>query len=302
MKNRIYRIGYEQVNKRELLERLGLTDCLLVEHKRVTPAPDDLDGDLPPEDERHAVLVRYQRRPGEWITFSGLYEILSREPIPWIDSPLEYHLYGVELYPGNIRREKAPQARIPARTKLQVAAIRGDTVFVTVPAHPSRKYEMSLAHARFAKDFPTELELKLQVYAFPPRQDVLVDWLLKEGRKSGIITRANQERVERSAFQVWDEMRQEYNLSVSAALLAIKQALIVLDRAGVETDFPYPIQELSDLTLSNEAEREAFYSYHAVRCALAAVSSFLTTDPKDPLQDLLLLDVMLEQQLNRRRN
>ncbi|MFY0544245.1 hypothetical protein [Brevibacillus sp. H7] len=302
MKSRIYRIGYEQVNKRELLERLGLSDCLLVEHKRLFPSGDELADEVSPEEERHAVLVRFQRRPSEWITFTGLYEILSREPIPWIDSPLEYHLHGVELFPGNIRREKAPQARIPARTKLQIAAIRGETVFVTVPGHPSRKYEMSLAYARFAKDFPTELELKLQVYAFPPRQDVLVDWLLKEGRKSGIITRPNQERVERSAFQVWDELRLEYGISVSAALLAIKQALIILDRAGVETDFPYPIQERSDLSLSNEAEREAFYSYHAVRCAIAAVASLLTTDPKDPLQDLLLLDVMLEQQVKRRRN
>ncbi|MED1745690.1 MULTISPECIES: hypothetical protein [Brevibacillus] len=302
MKHRIYRIGYEWVSKRELLERLQLTDCALVEHKRLAPAEDHPDTEsVTPEEERHAALVRYQKRPGEWITFNGLYEILNREPIPWIDSPLEYHLFGTELIPGSIRREKAPQARIPARTKLQVAAIRQETVFVTVPGHPSRRYEMSLSHARFAKDTPTELELKLQVFAFPPRQDILVDWLLKEGRKSGIITRPNQERVERSAFQVWDELRQEYGISVSAALLAIKQALVVLDRAGVETDFPYPIHELSDLSLSNDDERDAFYSYHAVRCSIAAVASLLTTDPKDPLQDILLVDIMLEQQINRRR-
>lgn len=206
------------------------------------------------------------------------------------------------MIPGNIRREKAPQGRIPARTKLQIAAVRQDTVFVTVPGHPSRRYEMALAHARFAKDFPTELEMKLQVYAFPPRHDIFVDWLLKEGRKSGIITRPNQERVERSAFQVWDDLRQEYGLSVSAALLAIKQALIVLDRAGVETDFPYPVQERSDLSLFSETERDAFYSYQSVRCAMAAVAALLTVDPKDPLQDTLLMDIMLEQQINRRRD
>lgn len=302
MKHRIYRIGYEWVSKRELLERLMLEDCLLVEHKRLHPAPDDTETELPPEEERHAVLIRSQHRTGEWVTFNGLYEILQREPIPWIDSPLEYHQFGTELIPGNIRREKAPQGRIPARTKLQIAAIRQDTVFVTIPGHPSRRYEMSLAHARFAKDHPTELELKLQVYAFPPRNDIYVDWLLKEGRKTGIITRPNQERVERSAFQVWDELRIEYSLSVSAALIAIKQALIVLDRAGVETDFPYPVQERSDLSLFSDAERDAFYSYHAVRCAMAAVSALLTTDPKDPLQDILLLDIMLEQQQNRRRD
>jgi hypothetical protein len=302
MKHRIYRIGYEWVSKRELLERLQLTDCVLIEHRKLSPTADGLTGETAPEDERHAVLIRSQRRPGEWITFNGLYEIQSREPIPWIDSPLEYHQFGTELIPGNIRREKAPQARIPARTKLQIAAIRQETVFVTVPGHPSRRYEMSLAHARFAKDFPTELELKLQVYAFPPRHDIFVDWLLKEGRKTGIIIRPNQERVERSAFQVWDELRQEYGISVSAALIAIKQALIVLDRAGLESDFPYPVQDLSDLSLSNDAERDAFYSYHAVRCAMAAVSALLTTDPKDPLQDLLLMDIMLEQQINRRRD
>nr|WP_206529694.1 hypothetical protein [Brevibacillus sp. SYP-B805] len=284
-----------------MLERLQLTDCMLVEHKTVHDEPDRWHEEIPPEDERHAILVRYQGRPGEWITFTGTYEILAREPIPWIDSPLEYHQFGVELIPGNIRREKAPQARIPARTKLQVAAIRGETVFVTVPGHPSRRYEMSLSHARFAKDFPTELELKLQVFAFPPRHDILVDWLLKEGRKSGIITRPNGERVERSAFQVWDELRREYDISVSAALLAIKQALIVLDRAGVESDFPYPLQDLSDLSSANEEEREAFYSYHTVRSAIAAVAALLTTDPRDPLQDLLLMDIMLEQQLRRRR-
>ena len=302
MKQRNYRIGYEWVSKRELLERLELQDCALVEHRRLAPSAAHPDAEMvSPEEERHAVLVRFQRRPSEWITFNGLYEISAREPIPWIDSPMEYHLFGTELIPGNIRREKAPQARIPARTKLQVAAIRQETVFVTVPGHPSRRYEMSLAHARFAKDHPTELELKLQVFAFPPREDILVDWLLKEGRKSGIITRPNQERVERSAFQVWDEVRQEYGISVSAALLAIKQALVVLDRAGVEADFPYPIQDISDLSLSNDDERDAFYSYHAVRCSIAAVASLLTTDPRDPLQDVLLMDIMLEQQVNRRR-
>lgn len=301
MKHRIYRIGYDLVNKRELLERLQLTDCLLVEHKQLSPDPKHWAEDVLPEEERHVVLIRFQRRPSEWVTFTGLYEVLSRKPIPWIDSPLEYHLYGEELIPSNIRREKAPQARIPARTKLQIAAVRAQTVFVTVLGHPSRKYEMSLSHARFAKDIPTELELKLQVFAFPPRSDVLVDWLLKEGRKSGVITRSNQDRVERSAFQVWDELRQEYGISVSAALLAIKQALVVLDRAGVESDFPYPINELSDLSLSNAAERDDFYSFHAVRCAMAAVSALLTTDPRDPLQDLLLVDIMLEQQLKRRR-
>ncbi|QRG65299.1 hypothetical protein [Brevibacillus choshinensis] len=301
MKNRIYRIGYEWVSKRELLERLLLNESALVEHKRLHPAPDDQETEVPPEEERHKVLIRSQRRPGEWVTFNGMYEILEREPIPWIDSPLEYHQFGTELIPGNIRREKAPQGRIPARTKLQVAAVRQDTVFVTVPGHPSRRYEMLLSHARFAKDFPTELEMKLQVYAFPPRPDIFVDWLLKEGRKSGIITRPNQERVEKSAFQVWDDLRQEYGISVSAALLAIKQALIVLDRAGVETDFPYPVQERSDLSLFSEAERDAFYSYHTVRSAMAAVAALLTTDPKDPLQDTLLMDIMLEQQMNRRR-
>ncbi|RNB88309.1 hypothetical protein EDM59_04040 [Brevibacillus nitrificans] len=301
MKNRIYRIGYEWVSKRELLERLSMNESALVEHKRLNPAPDDQDTEVPPEDERHTVLIRSQRRPGEWVTFNGLYEILEREPIPWIDSPLEYHQFGTELIPGNIRREKAPQGRIPARTKLQVAAVRQDTVFVTVPGHPSRRYEMSLSHARFAKDFPTELEMKLQVYAFPPRPDIFVDWLLKEGRKSGIITRPNQERVEKSAFQVWDDLRKEYGISVSAALLAIKQALIVLDRAGVETDFPYPVQERSDLSLFSESERDAFYSYQSVRCAMAAVAALLTTDPKEPLQDTLLMDIMLEQQMNRRR-
>ncbi|TKI55241.1 hypothetical protein E8L90_07150 [Brevibacillus antibioticus] len=301
MKNRIYRIGYEWVSKRELLERLFMTDCILIEHKRMHPPPEDQDTELPPEKEVHAVLVRSQRRPGEWVTFNGLYEIQTREPIPWIESPLEYHQFGVELIPGNIRREKAPQGRIPARTKLQIAAVRQDTVFVTVPGHPSRRYEMSLAHARFAKDNPTELEMKLQVYAFPPRNDIFVDWLLKEGRKTGIITRPNQERVEKSAFQVWEDLRQEYGISVSAALLAIKQALIVLDRAGVETDFPYPPQERSDISLFNESERDAFYSYQSVRCAMAAVAALLTVDPKDPLQDTLLMDIMLEQQINRRR-
>lgn len=301
MKNRIYRIGYEWVSKRELLERLLMNDSALVEHKRLHPSPDDHETEVPPEEERHAVLIRSQRRTGEWVTFNGLYEILEREPIPWIDSPIEYHQFGTELIPGNIRREKAPQGRIPARTKLQVAAVRQDTVFVTVPGHPSRRYEMSLSHARFAKDHPTELEMKLQVYAFPPRPDIFVDWLLKEGRKTGIITRPNQERVEKSAFQVWDDLRKEYGISVSAALLAIKQALIVLDRAGVETDFPYPVQERSDLSLFSEAERDAFYSYQSVRCAMAAVAALLTIDPKDPLQDTLLMDIMLEQQMNRRR-
>ncbi|CAM3460153.1 hypothetical protein EDM52_12400 [Brevibacillus invocatus] len=302
MKNRIYRIGYEWVSKRELLERLSINDSSLIEHKRLHPKANDLETEVPPEEERHTVLIRSQRRPNEWVTFNGLYEVLNREPIPWIDSPLEYHQFGSELIPGNIRREKAPQGRIPARTKLQIAAIRQDTVFVTVPGHPSRRYEMDLSHARFAKDHPTDLEMKLQVYAYPPRHDIYVDWLLKEGRKSGIITRPNQERVERSAFQVWDELRVEYGISVSAALVAIKQALIVLDRAGVETDFPYPVQERSDLSLFSEAERDAFYSYHAVRSAMAAVSALLTTDPKEPLQDILLLDIMLEQQANRRRD
>lgn len=301
MKNRIYRIGYEWVSKRELLERLSINDCSLIEHRKLYPKPNDLTTEASPEEERHAVLIRCQRRPGEWVTFNGLYEIVQREPIPWIDSPLEYHQFGSELIPGNIRREKAPQGRIPARTKLQIAAIRQDTVFVTVPGHPSRRYEMSLDHARFAKDHPTELEMKLQVYAFPPRTDIFVDWLLKEGRKTGIITRPNQERVERSAFQVWDELRQEYGISVSAALIAIKQALIVLDRAGVETDFPYPVQDRSDLSLFSEAERDAFYSFQSVRCAMASVAALLTKDPKDPLQDILLMDIMLEQQINRRR-
>lgn len=89
MKNRIYRIGYEWVSKRELLERLYLNDCILIEHKRLQPPPDDQDTELPPEKEVHAVLIRSQRRPGEWVTFNGLYEIQTREPIPWIDSPLE---------------------------------------------------------------------------------------------------------------------------------------------------------------------------------------------------------------------
>ncbi|MFM1651007.1 hypothetical protein ACI7RC_02770 [Brevibacillus sp. B_LB10_24] len=297
-----YRIGYEIVGKRELLARLGLSECLLVEHRPLSPDSSVLSEEIPPEEERHAILVRFQHRPGEWITFTGLYEIVQREPIPWINSPLEYHLYGMELLPANIRREKAPQARIPARTKLQVAAIRAETVFVTVPGHPSRRYEMSLAHARFAKDFPTELELKLQVYAFPPRQDVLVGWLLDEGRKSGFVTGMSGERLERSAFEVWDSLRKEYGISVSAALIAIKQALLVLDRAGLQLEFPQPSQGLSDLSLTTEAERDAFYSYHAVRSAIAAVAALLTTDPRDPLQDLLLLDVMLEQQVNRKRD
>jgi|GEM_PF-675191 len=302
MKNRIYKIGYEHVSKRELLERLQLTDCYLVEHRCLQPNPAQLQTSyIPPEHEQHAILVRFQRRPSEWITFSGTYEVLQREPIPWIDSPIEYHLHGVELIPGNIRREKAPQARIPAKTKLQIAAIRAETVFVTVPGHPSRKYEMSLSHARFAKDFPTEIELKLQVYAFPPQPDILVDWLLAEGRKSGTITNPNGERIERTAFQVWDEMREEYGISVSAAILAIKQALVVLDRAGIVTEFPQPNESTTDLSLSSEEERNVFYSYHAVRSALAAVSALLTTDPKDKLQDFLLLDIMLEQQVKRKR-
>lgn len=300
MKQNVYRIGYDRVNKQELLERLQLSDCLLVEHKWLEPHNRQAD-DIPPEEERHAILVRYPHRPSEWITFSGLYEILAREVIPWIDSPLEYHQYGSVLLPGNVRREKAPQARIPARTKLEITAIRQGTVFVKVPGHPSRRYEMALEHARFAKDFPTELELRLQVYAFPPRDDILVDWLLAEGRKKGFITNANGERVERSAFQVWDELRLEYGLSASAALLAIKQALLVLDRAGLESDFPYPLQDLSDLSSSTPQERDAFYSYHTVRAALAAVSALLTDNPPEKLQDLLLLDVMLEQQQKRRR-
>lgn len=301
MKNRMYRIGYDLVSRRELLERLDLRECLLVEHKRMSSGPSEWEQDIPPEQERHTILVRYQSKPNEWITFTGLYEILTREPIPWIDLPIEYHLFGEELIPGNIRREKAPQARIPARTKLQIAAIRGETVFVTVPGHPSRKYEMSLFHARFAKDFPTELELKVQVFAFPPRPDIFVDWLLKEGRKNGIVTLPTGERVERSAFQVWDLLRNEFGLSVSAALLAIKQALIVLDRAGLETEFPYHSQEVSDLSSMTDAERDAFYSYHMVKSALASVAALLTHDPKDPLQDLLLMDIMLEQQTKRRR-
>ncbi len=302
MKQHIYRVGYERVSKRELLERLNLSDCVIVEHKWVTADATLQTEDVPPEDERHAILVRFQQRPSEWITFTGLYEILMREPIPWIDLPLEYHLFGTELIPGNIRREKAPHARIPARTKLHVSAIRADTVFVAVPGHPSRRYEMSLAHARFSRDLPSELELKLQVYAFPPRSDILVNWLLKEGRKSGYVNRPNGERVERSAFQVWDNLRKEYGISVSAALLAIKQALIVLDRAGVETDFPYPLRDQSDLSQADESENKAYYSYHSVRAAIAAVAALVTTDPRDPLQDLLLMDVMLEQQLNRKRD
>ncbi len=302
MKNRIYRIGYDCVSRRELLERLELRECLLVEHKRLPSEASEWEQEVAPEEERHMILVRYQSRPSEWITFTGLYQILAREPIPWVDLPFEYHLFGVELIPGNIRREKAPQARIPARTKLQVAAIRGETVFVTVPGHPSRKYEMSLGHARFAKDFPTELELKVQVFAFPPRPDIFVDWLLQEGRKSGVVTLPTGERVERSAFQVWDQMRKEYGISESAALVAIKQALIVLDRAGLETEFPFPNQEVSDLSAMTDAERDAFYSYHTVKASLAAVAALLTTDPRDPLQDLLLMEIMLEQQVNRRRN
>jgi hypothetical protein len=158
-----------------------------------------------------------------------------------------------------------------------------------------------LLYARFARDVPTELEMKLQVYAFPPRSDILVDWLLREGRKSGFITQPTGERVQRSAFQVWDELRKGYGLSASAAILAIKQALLILDRAGLTSDFPYPVQELSDLSQSTEEERQAFYSYHAVQSALAAASALLTTDPGEPLQDLLLMDVMLEQQINRKR-
>ncbi|WP_126426754.1 hypothetical protein [Brevibacillus marinus] len=300
MKQNLYKIGYDRVNKRELLERLQLSDCLLVEHKLLEPSAPVAD-EIPPEEERHAILVRFPRRPSEWITFSGLYEILSREVIPWIDSPLEYHQFGCELVPANIRREKAPQARIPARTKLEITAIRQGTVFVKLPGHPSRRYEMSLEHARFAKDFPTELELRLQVYAFPPRDDILVDWLLDEGRKKGYITKPNGERVERSAFQVWDELRKEFALSASAALLAIKQALIELDRAGLESDFPYPLQDLSDLSPSTPQERDAFYSYQTVRAAIAAVSALLTENPREKLQDLLLLDIMLEQQEKRRR-
>ncbi|MGD8191237.1 hypothetical protein ACQCN2_14755 [Brevibacillus ginsengisoli] len=301
MKNRTYRIGYEQVNRRELLERLELKECLLVEHKRLSTGPSEWEQDVPPEEERHAVLVRYESKPGEWITFTGLYEILNRDPIPWIELPIEYHLFGFELIPGNIRREKAPQARVPARTKLHVAAIRGDTVFVTVPGHPSRKYEMSLHHARFAKDFPTELELKVQVFAFPPRPDIFVDWLLQEGRKKGIVSLENGDRVERTAFQVWDQLRQELGMSDSAALISIKQALIVLDRAGLETEFPNPKQDVSDLSAMTDEERDAFYSYHTVKAAMSAVAALLTTQPRDTLQDLLLMDIMLEQQLNRRR-
>ncbi|WP_139488726.1 hypothetical protein [Brevibacillus dissolubilis] len=302
MKNRIYKIGYERVSKRELLERLGLTDCYLAEHRSIQEPDDQGQEDLPPEKERHSILVRHQQRPSEWITFSGTYQIIRREPIPWLDSPIDYHLFGNELILGNYRREKAPQARIPARTKLEISAIRQDTVFVIVPGHPSRRYEMSLTHARFARDFPTELELKLQYYAFPPRPDILVDWLLKEGRKRGVINRPNGERIERTAFQVWDKLRTDYGISVSAAILAIKQALIVLDRAGLETEFPYPFEDGSDLSNSTAAEWENFYSYSTVRAAIAAVSALLTNDPRDKLQDFMLMDIMLEQQTNRKRD
>lgn len=303
MKQGIYRIGYERVNKRELMERLDLSDCLIMEHKWITPGSSEKHEDIPPEQERHAVLVRFQEKPSEWITFSGLYEIVKRDPIPWLDSPLEYHLHGTELFPANIRREKAPQARIPSRTKLQITAIREGVVYVSVPGHPSRRYQVSLPYARFARDVPTELELKLQVYDFPPRTDIFVNWLLQEGRKSGFITQPTGERVQRSAFQVWDELRKQYSLSVSAAILAIKQALLILDRAGVTSeDIPYPLQDLSDLSQATEEERKAFYSYHAVQSALAAVSALLTTNPTEPLQDLLLMDVMLEQQIKRKRS
>lgn len=301
MKQCIYKIGYERVNKRELMERLGLFDCLIMEHRCLQPIAEEKERELSPEEERHKVLVRFQEQPSEWITFTGVYEMMKREPIPWLDSPMEYYLYGTELSPANVRREKAPQARIPARTKLQITAIRNGIVYVTVPGHPSRRYEVILPYARFARDTPTELEMKLQVYAFPPRTDVLVDWLLREGRKSGFITQPTGERVQRSAFQVWDELRKGYELSASAAILAIKQALLILDRAGVVSDFPYPIQELSDLSQSTDEEQKAYYSYHAVQSALAAVSALLTTDPHEPLQDLLLMDVMLEQQIKRKR-
>ncbi|MET3288744.1 UNVERIFIED_CONTAM: hypothetical protein ABID98_001314 [Brevibacillus sp. OAP136] len=301
MKQAIYKIGYERVNKRELMDRLGLHDCLIMEHCPLQPNVADEDQGLPPEEERHKVLVRFQEQPSEWITFTGVYQIIHREPIPWLDSPMEYYLYGTELSPANIRREKAPQARIPSRTKLQITAIRNGIVYVSVPGHPSRRYEVILPYARFARDTPTELEMKLQVYAFPPRTDILVDWLLREGRKSGFVTQPTGERVQRSAFQVWDELRKGYSLSASAAILAIKQALLILDRAGVTSDFPYPVHELSDLSQATDEERDAFYSYHAVKSALAAVSALLTTDPSEPLQDLLLMDVMLEQQIKRKR-
>jgi hypothetical protein len=302
MRQQLYRIGYDRIGRRELLARLGLSNCVLVEHKWLQQSDDVQREDISPDQERHAILVRYQHRPSEWITFTGLYDMISREPIPWIDAPIEYHLYGDELYLGNFRREKAPHARIPAHTKLQIASIRGETVTVTVPGHPSRRYRLSLGQARFAKAYPTELELKLQVFSFPPHGSILVDWLLEEGRKQGVVTLPNGDRVMRSAFQVWDELRQEYGISANAALLAIKQALVTLDRAGVENEFPYPIDGNPDLSSSTEEERNAFYSYHAVRTAFAAVSALLTTDPKDPLQDHLLMEIMLEQQLQRRRD
>ncbi|MBM7108362.1 hypothetical protein SAM19_01731 [Brevibacillus laterosporus] len=298
LKKNIYHIGYERVSRRELLERLNIEDGFMLQHDRLHPVHTDKE-EVAPECEQHQILVRYQHRPSEWITFSGTYQIQTREPIPWIDAPIEYHLFGEQLIPGNYRREKAPQARVPARTKLQITAIRDGIVYVMVPNHPSRRYEMKLEDARFARNFPTELEMRLQYYSFPPHPDILVDWLLQEGRKRGMITRLNGEHTERTAFEVWDDLRKEYSLSVSAAILAIKQALVVMDRAGVEADFPYPVRS-ADISSYSEEERDAFFSYQTVRAALAAVSALLTIDPMDQLQDHLLMDVMLEQQQSRR--
>lgn len=300
LKKTAYKIGYDKVTKRELLQRLDLHDCLLVEHKWKTSEPHPDSSDLYPEEQLHAILVRFPKRPSEWITFTGMYEIIEREPIPWLESPMEYHLFGAELIPGNIRREKAPQARIPARTKLQITAIRDERVYVTVPGHPSRRYELDLEYARFAKDFPTEMELALQVHAFPPRSDVFVDWLLTVGRKRGYLL-IDGERLERTAFQVWNQLRIEYGISISAALLAIKQALIVIERSGAEIGFPYPSQADSDNTYPLDSERDTTNPYQLVKAAIAAVAALLTIDPQDPLQELLLVDVMLEQQQQRRR-
>lgn len=300
MKKTAYQIGYDKVTKRELLQRLGLQDCMLVEHRWLTPEQQQDSVHIAPEHQVHSILIRYPRRPSEWITFTGMYEIIEREPIPWIESPLEYHLYGTELYPANIRREKAPQARIPARTKLQITAIRDERVYVTVPGHPSRRYEMALEHARFAKSFPTEMELSLQVYAFPPRSDVFVDWLLAQGRKRGYLVKEG-ERLERTAFDIWNELRCEYDTSTSAALLAVKQALLVLDRSGSEIGFPYPPQNEAALSEWMETPQDQINPYYTIKAAIAAVAALLTSDPRDPLQELLLIDVMLEQQQQRRQ-
>ncbi|WP_232699438.1 hypothetical protein [Brevibacillus daliensis] len=300
MKKCIYHIGYERVSKRELLERLEIENGFMIQHDRLQEG-EEANQEGPPEKELHIILVRYQHRPSEWITFTGTYQILMLEPIPWIDSPIEYHLFGDELIPGNYRRERAPQARIPGRTKLQITAIRDDIVHVMVPNHPSRRYYMKLEHARFARHFPTEMELRLQYFSFPPHPDVLVDWLLREGRKRGMITRFNGEHTERTAFEVWDDLRKEYQLSVSSAILAIKQALVVIDRAGLESEFPNP-NVLADISNYNEEEREAFFSYQTVKAALAAVSALLTIDPMDQLQDHLLMDIMIEQQQSRKHS